>query len=211
MTDINLADELTEGKLQQKEYINRVFERFEFYGNGTTTMEDVVFERCKLPGGTLMLLGTAVLRNVEFRKLRGGGKMAIGTGVLLDRVRFSGRFPSTLQGYVPSGLGLRANYSDVDWALDITDYLGEVSIYGPPLERIRCNPDRHVKVSAAKTKGVDWAALGVRSLSYWTIAAKRASVVGCEGTVEMIPSSNDAEDVEARAQLEKLRSEGILE
>lgn len=173
-------------------------------------MEDVLFQECRFPRG-MLFLGALELRNVEFRDTRSGGEMAFEESVLLDRVRFSGRFPDSIENSSPTELAGSPDYSDVEWALDITDYFGEVAVFGPPLAKIRCDPERHVKLRAASLISVDWEAFGVPPLTYWRIAAKRASIVPAEGTVAMIPSLNDREDAEARDQLKRLRDAGIVE
>lgn len=198
--------------LRNREYRDRVFR--DFFGGGMPdaplTMEDVTFVGCSLPN-LCTIIGTAHLRRVTFKELRAGGELSFSPSVLLDEVSIRGDLPSSLRGAAIDEFQHPADYSQVEWALDLRDFRGEVSFYGPPLEKIRCDPERHVKVHRSRTANVDWDGLGIVGISLWKIAVKRASVCGPYGTVATVPMSNSAQDVRAREELARLREAGVLE
>lgn len=173
-------------------------------------MEDVTFVGCSLPELCTMI-GTAHLRRVTFKDLRAGGLLSISPSVLLDEVSIRGDLPASLRCVTIAEFQAPPDYSQVKWALDLQDFRGEVSFYGPPLEKIRCDPERHVKVHRDRTTKVDWDGLGIVGMSLWKIAVRRASVCGPFGTVATIPMSDSPEDVQAREELARLREAGVLE
>lgn len=210
---LSLTEESRSGTIQNREFRNEIFR--DFHGAGIPTaplaLENVSFVNCSFPESMIKIIGTARLRNVEFRDSLSGGKMTFSPSVLLDTVSISGSFPTSLRASGGREFSTPPDYNQVEWALDLRAFRGEVSFYGPPLDKVLCDPARHVKVRRSTTADVDWNGLGIAGRSLWKIEVRRASVCGPHGTIAMVPNSNSPEDRVARDELGRLRDAGVLE
>ena len=170
---------------------NEIFEQFAIRPPvGTTAMlRDVTLIGCKITPGTCVIREDAILRDVLFNDFECGDAMRISSEVVLERVVIKGsRLPKRLEikpnksDYTPS-----SHYENVDFALDVSEFFGEVSVIGIPVEKIKTDPERQVKIECGRFESADLKALGIGGLSYWKLIAKKIVSTGARQGVFDIP------------------------
>ena len=192
---------------------NRVFDHALFYSFvvyptlGTSAIvADVQLLSCRVSPGTCQLGPGLILRRVLFSDFECGDAMHIDAAVELDGVIVRGSRPRRLwiRPYEASAARV-----DSQPQLDITGYLGEVSITGVGTSRLRLDPTRHVVVRADWLQTVDWQGLGLSPLSFWRIAAKKVAVEQSVEGVFSVPKSGSRRAA-ILADLGLLRRAGVV-
>ncbi len=173
-------------------------------------VERVEFVDCSVSPGTCQIDGGAVLREVTFEEFSCGDALHISSDVFLDRVRVIGRKKlSMIWIKAPAREPMELDYSSVEWCLDIREFYGEVSIAGPPADKILRDPDRHVVFDRSVLEGVDWTGVGVSPLSYWKILAKKYRRASPQ-CVASTPPEGGRNYERSMRELDVLRAQGVL-
>lgn len=208
---------LTPAEHGQLALVDRVFRGIEFSDfripvtAEAATIERVQFLDCGVSPGTCQIDGGTVLRQVTFANFRCGDALHIASDVFLDRVLVSGqKQPPMLWIKAPAREPCVLDYSSVEWCLDIRDFHGEVSIAGPPAEKILRDPLRHVLLDRATLAQLDWSSLGIDALSYWKIMAKKYRESSAQACVVSTPSQKGRNYERSMRELMILRSNGLV-
>ena len=198
--------------MQDREFSSETFSDFRLPGpSGSAVLERVRFHNCRVYPVAVQIDGGATLRQVLFEDFSCGDAMYVSSDVLLDRVVIRGRAkPKMICVSAPARAYELPDCRDVEWCLDIREYDGEVSIAGPPGDKILRAPGRQVLFDNAKLVDVDWETLGIHALSYWKILARKSRGSGAAAAVYSTPLASGRNYERSMRELEILRSEGIL-
>jgi hypothetical protein len=120
----------------------------------------------------------------------------------------------TIRGELPKALivqpdAMAGNQVRDGIALDITEFLGQVSIVGFGRESVRFNEQLHVAVDASWRDKVDWAALGIGPFSYWRLYLKKLKAFEAASGVFSLPAIDDKHFQTTIDEMRKLRSLGL--
>jgi len=219
MEAIELADLLEPGPngliLANKTFTKTVFSNFvpRPPANGSVFLQGVYFDHCEVKLGTCMISPRTTLQDVVFNNFKCGDAMRIAAEAPMRNVTIQGkRYPRMLwiKRWIDAESSSAVPLTGENSSLDISGYLGEVSITGILVEKIRINPELHVKVYAEKMKAVDWASLESGRISSWRIAAQKAAYEGSGEGVFSLPSPKSRNYERSMAELKQLRDAGYL-
>lgn len=173
------------------------------------TIENCTFTGCKVTDGAFVIMKGSVLKNVSFIKFDCGKAMHISAEAILENVKIAGtKAPKMIWIRPQEENGIISDNDNL--SLDISEYEGEVSITGFPVDRVKINPDNQVIIRADLLENVDWQGLGLSPLSYWKMMAKKASVERCEAGVFSMPPKSGRNYERSIKELSILREKGFL-
>jgi|GEM_PF-3500641 len=193
---------------------DRVFEGESFTSislapvKGTTiVMRDTKFINCSTNPGTCVISKGVILDHVEFIDFRCGDALRISLDASLNEVAVTGNYPAALLVQPESREGLRVTPSEGSCQLDISRFLGRVSIIGLPGNAVRKDSERHVCVKASWQNDVQWKSLNIGPSSYWRIFVKKLQVFKVSEGVFSLP--RDKYSSETLAEMLRLEQAGI--
>ncbi|TVO71266.1 hypothetical protein [Sedimenticola selenatireducens] len=196
--------------------VDRIFDKENFKSfivnpkEGTSiTIENCSFVGCKVIDGDFSIMKGTVLKNVTFIDFNCGNAMHISAEAVLDNVKIAGSsMPKMIwirpQDGIPSIRNKQNNF------LDISEYDGEVSITGFPVDRVKINRNHQVVVKANLLETVDWKGLGLSTLSYWKMMAKKASIESREAGIFSMPPKSGRNYERSMKELNILRNNGYI-
>jgi hypothetical protein len=175
-------------------------------------LRDVIFKRCRTDPGTCSISGSVELDGVQFIDFRCGDTLRIDTNCKMSRVLVKGRSPARLVVRARSAErhgSCSSEMSKEDWSLDIREFAREVDVIGLGADNVRRDTERHVAISLPESGIVDWADLGVNTLSYWKFAADRIVDAGARSGVLSFPNAKRKSFERNMHELVLLREHGI--
>lgn len=176
--------------------------------NGKTiVVRDTKFIKCSTNPGTCIISKGVVLDHVEFTDFRCGDALRISLDASLNEVTVTGKHPAALVVQPESREGLRGAISTGSCQLDISRFLGRVSIIGMPGNAVRKDSERHVCVKASWQNDVQWKSLNIGPSSYWRIFVKKLQVFKVREGVFSLP--RDKYYSETMAEMLRLEQAGI--
>lgn len=197
-------------------FSNRIFERqcfddFSLIPKIGTAMviEDCSFIGCKITGGSFSILKGAILKNVSFENFDCDAPMHISAEVILENVKITGDKSPAMIWIRPQDDGGSIEKNE-NLLLDISEYQGEVSITGFPVDCVKINSNYHVTVASDLLNRVDWSGLGFHVFSEWKLMAKKASVEGSVGGIFSMPSKGGKNYERSMRELNILKSNGYM-
>ncbi len=216
----NITDEMSIDKdgsyiLAGKTYNEEVFKDFTVNplpGN-IISIVNTEFNKCKVSIGTCMLMKGTVLKEVTFNDFNCGDALHISSEAILDKVKIIGpKFPKMIWIRPESQGDQRDDHNkvSVEWMLDISNFNGEVSITGLPVNKVKIDTEKQVIVGAEIFKKLDWKRLGLSSLSYWRLLAKKVEVDSSSEGIFSIPKKTDRDYERSINELKILRGLGHI-
>lgn len=201
--------------LENATFNNETFEQFALRpAVGTTaTLVNVQLVGCRITPGTCLIREGAILRDVLFDEFECGDAMHINAEAFLERVVIKGRRSPKRVEIKPHNddrSGLFERYGDIDLALDLSDFYGEVSVIGVPADKVKINPDQHVRIMCDRFDNTDLKALGIGGLSYWKLIAGKVAGAGVREGVFSLPSKKVRNYEKSMNELKKLVEAGVI-
>lgn len=198
---------------------DREFTRFEFGDFSVSPalgqsirLENLHFDHCSVSPGTCVIREGAILRDVLFSEFQCGDAMHISSSALLERVKVKGENQPQMVWLKPNigDTHVPQLYDEIEWALDISEFAGQVSITGIPTEKVRVDLNRHVIARADWLTTVDWEALGIGRLSYWRILAKKVASAGSTCGVFSLPQQSHTRYEVSMNEFQALKETGLI-
>jgi hypothetical protein len=182
------------------------FEELTFSPQHISNAKNTRFVRCAVSPGTCVVEGGAVLENVVFDALNCGDALRISSDASLKDVVVRGAMPNAL---IVQPDAMASSQIRDGIALDIVDYLGEVSIVGFGEESVRFNKQLHVAVDGAWRDQVDWSSLGIGPFSYWRLYLKKLNAFEASKGVFSLPPRSDKHFQATIDEMRKLKAFGL--
>lgn len=117
-------------------------------------LKDVIFDRCTVTTGPMWFSHGWDLENVRIEKTK-AWRVMIGAQVPLRNVTVTSYAKAGRLEIKPpittEGLTVRQEDHDDDYTLDVSGYRGDVWIAGVDADRVRTDPERHVKLRVPLT------------------------------------------------------------
>lgn len=219
MNPVKFSDYLCRGeanvlRLKDREFVGKVFSDFVLRPAGLERVEivNVSFKKCHVTSGVCVIRKGVSLKNVLMSDFFCSGGFVISSEVDMDNVvisseEVSSKIVVSRQSDAPD---VKRDSRNIDLALDISSYLGEVSITGIPSRLVSINPDRHVVVNADLASSVDWKSDGLSPLSYWKLMARKVLAEKADEGIFSIPSEAEGGYSQAVLELGILRDKGVV-
>ena len=173
-------------------------------------IEDCQFLSCSTSPGTCVIGRGVILNNVVFSDLNCGDAIRLSSEATLKRVVVKGSRPKALivQPEFEDHFKMTES-TDTEYQLDITEFIGVVTIIGIRGKMVRKDSARHVTVHANWKDEVDWKGLGIGPFSYWKIFIKKLAVFNAEEGVFSLPDSSDKHYSETMRERELIEKSGL--
>ncbi len=195
MTLAFTSDEFGNQSLINKKYEGDVFPDITLFpvAPRTVMLRNIQFANCKTSPGTCMIGGNVILDNVVFSNFDCGDALHIYSEVVLRQVTVIGQKPASLivQPNADNESFVQTSGADVDYHLDVSDFLGEVVVVGFYGNKVRKNSERHVTIRSRWKEEVDWMGLGIGPLSYWKLYLRKLASFSVEEGVFSLPEPNN--------------------
>lgn len=173
-------------------------------------LEDCKFINCSTSPGTCMIGSGVTLRRVEFSNFDCGDAIRIDAAASLQEVVISGVKPASLVIQPDYGASFTVpELDDASFHVDITDYLGEVTILGLRGDCVRKSLDRQVTVLARWKEEINWNGLGIGPLSFWRIFIKKLTSAKVSEGVFSLPDVHHKKFAQTQKEKKLLEDSGI--
>ena len=199
--------------LENKEYLNEKFDEFSIYLSSCTDVRihDTKFIDCRVGPGACAISKNFRLENVWFSEFECGKAMHIDSEAFLDRVTIEGKSPSKIWVMRNDRESLKKlDYSKVEYALNISNFLGEVSIAGIPSDKIIKNESLHIIVKASWREDIKWGEIGISQTSMWKSYVRSVLSSGFDECIFSLPNSRSKYYKQTMDEMELIKSSGII-
>lgn len=176
----------------------------------TVRIESCKFLNCSTSPGTCVISENVALDRVVISNLECGDAIRISSETDLKEVVIAGERPKALIVQPENEDNfVMPEPTETEFQLDISGFLGNVTIVGLRGNMVRRDSHRHVAVQAKWKDEVDWKGLGIGPFSYWRIFVKKLSVFNAEESVFSLPCSSDKHYAETMRERELIEKSGI--
>lgn len=197
--------------------VGRKFEKCQFSDlvispplSSRVRIENCEFLKCSTSPGTCRIRSGVTLDHVTFRDLDCGDALRISSEVDFNEVTIQGKRPKALIIEPQNDKTFKIpEIKPVEFQVDISDYLGEVTILGMRSKMVRKDPNRHVSIHEKWRDEVDWKSLGMGPLSYWRMVVKRLSLFHAEEGIFSLPSPKEKRYSETMKERDILVKAGV--
>jgi hypothetical protein len=216
MTLISLDSELRPSGnafvLSGKSFESETIEKLVFrpVGDQKYIIEDVAFIDCNVDSNVAVIRKGVTLKNVIFDNLVCKKPFEISAEAVLDNVVIKGNEN-------PAMVWIRNQHEDrseeiefPDATLDVSEYVGELSITGIPVDSVVRNSDLHIVIKSSWLDEIDWKDLGFSPLSYWKLMAKKVSAAKCAEGIFSLPPKSGKNYERSMSELELLKDNGFV-
>lgn len=197
--------------------VGRKFEKCQFSDlvispplSSRVRIENCEFLKCLTSPGTCRFCSGVTLDHVMIRDLDCGDAIRISSEVDFNQVIIEGKSPKSLI-IKPEDKTTFAipELKHVAFQLDISGFLGEVTILGMRSSMVRKDPNRHVTMHEKWKDEVAWTDLGIGPLSYWRIYVKQLSFLHAEEGVFSLPDPKEKSYSETMKERDILAKAGV--
>ena len=218
MSKKSIVEYLQNGKKGVSIVENRKFEKDHFLEfllqpskKEKIVISNVVFEDCVVDFDAVIESGV-LLKDVIIKNMSCGKTLHLDSSVEMHNVKIKGnQKPSMIWIRGANGSQKQKLCEEGAFALDISEYFGEVSITGLNSELVKRNCNEHILINARLANDVDWKGLGLNLLSYWRLMSRKVvSANSDEGIFSLPPKSGRNYD-KSMAELDILRKEGFID
>lgn len=201
-------DFVLSGKRFESEAIEKLV--FRPVGDQKYIIEDVAFIGCNVDSNTAVIRKGTTLKNVIFDNLICKEPFEISAEAVLDNVIIKGNEKPAMVWVRNQQEDRREDIVFPDVTLDISEYVGELSITGIPVDSVVRNSDLHIVIKSSWLDEIDWKSLGFSPLSYWKLMAKKVSAAKCTEGIFSLPPKSGKNYERSMSELELLKDNGFV-
>lgn len=175
-------------------------------------LQNVSFRDCKVLNRMCFIHTGTILKNVSIDNIRTCRELHIAADVPLIDVSISSKRSTSVLWIKPpvhSEGQLNRQCRHSSYNLDISNYFGEVIIYGIDLKQISINENLHVKLHSKNFDNFDWTRIKTSNYSYWQSVIDDMAYLRCDQAVVSVPRKTLPDHESSMRELNQLIKLGL--